>query len=193
MDPVIPLDLNRMFLGEHPPLFFVEIVVRVILIYGFSVVALRYMGKRGVRQLTPFEFIVIIALGSATGDSMFYPEVPILYAWLVIAAMVALDTLVANLQSRSKRVNAFMEGLPRLVIHEGRILEGELAAESLRVDELLSRLREKNIPNTGQIRYAFLEPSGNLGIILHEPSDQRPGRDTVPAHLLEQACAPGSP
>lgn len=181
-----------MFLGEHPPLFFVEIVVRVILIYGFSVVALRYMGKRGVRQLTPFEFIVIIALGSATGDSMFYPEVPILYAWLVIAAMVALDTLVANLQSRSKRVNAFMEGLPRLVIHEGRILEGELAAESLRVDELLSRLREKNIPNTGQIRYAFLEPSGNLGIILHEPSDQRPGRDTVPAHLLEQACAPGS-
>lgn len=192
MDPVIPLDLNRMFLGEHPPLFFVEIVVRVILIYGFSVVALRYMGKRGVRQLTPFEFIVIIALGSATGDSMFYPEVPILYAWLVIAAMVALDTLVANLQSRSKRVNAFMEGLPRLVIHEGRILEGELASESLRVDELLSRLREKNIPNTGQIRYAFLEPSGNLGIILHEPSDQRPGRDTVPAHLLEQACAPGS-
>lgn len=174
-----------MFLGEQPPLYFVEIVLRVILIYGFSVLALRYMGKRGVRQLTPFEFVVIIALGSATGDSMFYPEVPILYAWLVIAAMVGLDTLVVNLQARSRRANAFMEGLPRLLIHDGRILEEELAAERMRIDELLSRLREQNIVNTGEIRYAFLEPSGNLGIIRHDPQEQKTGHDTVPVHLLE--------
>lgn len=118
------------------------------------------MGKRGVGQLTPFELVVIIALGSATGDSMFYPDVPILYAWLVIASMVARERLVANLQARSRRVNAFMEGLPRLLVHDGRILEEELAAERMRVDELLSRLREKNILNTGEIRYASLEPSG---------------------------------
>ncbi len=192
MDPVIPFDLNRMFVGQAPPLYFMEIVVRVILIYGFAVLALRYMGKRGVRQLTPFEFVVIIALGSATGDSMFYPEVPILYAWLVIGSMVVLDTLVANLQARFRRVNAFMEGLPRLVIHDGQILEEELTAESLRIDELLSRLREKNIVNTGEIRYAFLEPSGNLGIILHEPNRRTSGHDTVPMRLLEQ-CAASAP
>ena len=174
-----------MFVGQEPPLYFIEIVVRVILIYGFAVLALRYMGKRGVGQLTPFELVVIIALGSATGDSMFYPEVPILYSWLVIASMVALETLVANLQARSRRVNAFMEGLPRLLVHDGRILEEELAAERMRVDELLSRLREKNILNTGEIRYAFLETSGNLGIIRHDPHDRKIGHDTVPVHLLE--------
>jgi uncharacterized membrane protein YcaP (DUF421 family) len=47
-----------------------------------------------------------------------------------------------------------------LLVHDGRILEEELAAERMRVDELLSRLREKNILNTGEIRYASLEPSG---------------------------------
>lgn len=156
MDPVIPLDLHVR--GPRAP----------SLLYrdrghghpDFAVLALRYVGKRGVGQLTPFELVVIIALGSATGDSMFYPDVPILYAWLVIASMVARERLVANLQARSRRVNAFMEGLPRLLVHDGRILEEELAAERMRVDELLSRLREKNILNTGEIRYASLEPSG---------------------------------
>ena len=183
MDPVIPFDLYRMFVGEQPPLYFLEIVARVILIYGFAILALRFMGKRGVRQLTPFEFVVIIALGSATGDSMFYPEVPILYAWLVISVMVTLDTLVVNLQVRYKRVNAFIEGVPRMVIHEGRILEDALADERLRVDELLSRLREKSILNTVEIRYAFLEPSGNLGIIRSDPHERKPGHDTVPPQL----------
>jgi uncharacterized membrane protein YcaP (DUF421 family) len=180
MDPIIPLDFQRMFLGEQPPLYLVEILLRVFLIYGFSVLALRYMGKRGRRQLTPFEFIVIIALGSATGDSMFYPEVPVLYAWLVIASMVALDNIVASLQARYKRVNNFMEGVPRLLIRDGEVLEDELAREQIRVEELFSQLRENEVLNTGEIRYAFLEPSGNLGIVRFQPSDRKPGADTLP-------------
>ena len=180
MDPVTPFDLQRLFLGEQPPLYLFEIVLRVFLIYGFAVLALRYMGKRGRRQLTPFEFVVIIALGSATGDSMFYPEVPVLYAWLVIAGIVVLDNLVAIAQTRSRAVNNFMEDVPRMLIREGEVLEDELSRERIRMDEFLSWLREKEIANTGEIRYAFLEPSGNLGLIRFRAGDCRQGLDTLP-------------
>lgn len=87
-DAVTPLDLQRMFIGAHPPLFLIEIVIRILLVYGFAAVVLRWMGKRGRRAFSPFELLVVIALGSATGDSMFYPEIPILHAWVVIAAVV---------------------------------------------------------------------------------------------------------
>src|SRR5688572_12528546 len=98
MATVTPLDWHRLFFGEGPPLFFMEIVVRVLLTYSFAVVALRYMGKRGQRQMAPFELVLVIALGSATGDAMFSPEVPILYAWLIIAVMVGLNRVLGIVQ-----------------------------------------------------------------------------------------------
>jgi uncharacterized membrane protein YcaP (DUF421 family) len=180
MDPVTPFDWQRLFIGQEPPLFMLEIIFRVVLIYGFAVYMLRYMGKRGQRQMTPFELLVVIALGSATGDSMFYPEVPILYAWLIIFVVVALNVLLEKLQFRHTRVNRFLEGMPRLLIHEGKILEESLAKENLREDELMAFLREQHIKDLGQIRYAFLEQTGHLGLIQYGEKDQLEHYSTFP-------------
>ena len=66
MDPVVPFDWQRMFVGAQPPLFFLEIVLRVILVYGFTVIMLRLTGKRGQRQMTRFELVLVIAPVLAT-------------------------------------------------------------------------------------------------------------------------------
>jgi uncharacterized membrane protein YcaP (DUF421 family) len=180
METVTPFDWARMLVGEQPPLYFLEIVVRILLTYGFAVVALRYMGKRGQRQMSTFELVLVIALGSATGDSMFSPEVPILYAWLIISAMVLLDRLLSWLQLRYKPVNDFLEGRPQLVLQAGRILERNLRHERLRRCELLALLREQGVRNTGELDYAFLEATGNLGFI-RAPAERRyEGESTCP-------------
>lgn len=180
MNPVTPFDWQRLFIGQEPPLFFLEIVFRVILIYGFSVFMLRYMGKRGQRQMTPFELLVVIALGSATGDSMFYPEVPILYAWLIIFIVVALNSALEKLQFRHRRVNIFLENIPRLLIHEGKILEKGLEKENLREDELMALLREQHVSDVGHIQYAFLEQTGHLGLIQYAEDERLERRSTFP-------------
>jgi uncharacterized membrane protein YcaP (DUF421 family) len=137
----------------------------VFFIYGFSVIMLRFMGKRGQRQMTPFELLGVIALGSATGDSMLYPEVPIFYAWLIIFVIVALNELLERLQFRFKKVNRFLESVPRLLVQEGKILEGSLKKENLRNEELMALLREQHVKDLGEIKYAFLEQTGQLGLI----------------------------
>lgn len=185
MDPVNPFDFHRLFLGNQPPLFFLEIVLRVILIYGFAVLVLRYMGKRGQRQMSMFEYVVVIALGSATGDSMFYPEVPILYAWLVIVLIVLLNHLTASFQLYSKKANSFLEGDPRLLIKEGKIVEESLAKERLRREELMQLLREHEVEDTGEVRYAFLERTGNLGLFRHTEEEKVAGENTFPDDVLE--------
>ena len=180
MDPVTPFDWQRLFIGNQPPLFFLEIVFRIILIYAFTVFMLRYTGKRGQRQMTPFELVLVIALGSATGDSMFYPEVPILYAWLIILVMVGLTYLVEKLQIRSRRINTFLEGKPQLLVREGELLEDSLKRENLRPAELMSLLRERGIKSTGEVQYAFLEPTGQLGVFQYPDQGQVEGRSTFP-------------
>lgn len=183
MDPITPFDWQRLFIGQEPPLFFLEIVLRTVLIYGFAVFMLRYMGKRGQRQMTPFELLVVIALGSATGDSMFYPEVPILYAWLIILIVVGLNRILDKLQLRSKRINVFLEGRPQLMIKEGQVLMENLDKEHLRFEELLALLREQHVKNIGEVQYGFLEQTGQLGILRYDEADQRDGRSTLPDEI----------
>lgn len=193
MTSVVPFDLARMFLGTQPPLYLLEIVVRVILVYVFGALVLRMMGKRGQRTLSPFELLVVIALGSATGDSMLYPEVPILYAWMVIAAIVVCETLMARLQFRFTSVERFLEATPRLVVHEGRIVHEALRAERIRIDELYSMLREHGIENTGELRYAFLELSGQLGLIRYPAHALRDGENTLRTSVLAEQGVVTSP
>lgn len=183
METITPFDWHRLFIGDQPPLYFLEVVFRVVLIYAFAVIVLRYMGKRGQRQLSPFELVLVIALGSATGDSMLYPEVPILYAWLIILTMVSLNFFLSKLQFRYRRVNTFLEGLPRLLVKEGRIIEENLAKEHLRREELFALLREREIDNTGQVQYIFLEQTGHVGLFRRKETDRLEGEDTLPNEL----------
>lgn len=179
MDPITPFDLQRMFIGNQPPLFFLEIVVRIVLIYVFSVFVLSFMGKRGRREMSPFEYMVIIALGSATGDSMFYPDVPLLYAFLVITTIVVLNQAVSALQYRNRRVHKFIEGEPGLLVKNGHVLRDNLKRERMTEDELFSMLREAKIENVGEVRYAFLELSGELGLILYDEGERVQGMSTL--------------
>ena len=50
-DPVAPFELGRMFFGEHPPLYYAEIVVRTVIIYGYTLALIRWIGGRSVAQL----------------------------------------------------------------------------------------------------------------------------------------------
>jgi uncharacterized membrane protein YcaP (DUF421 family) len=180
MDSVTPFDWHRLFLGGQPPLYFLEIVLRVVLIYAFAVFGLRLMGKRGQRQMSAFELVLIIALGSATGDTMFYPEVPILYAWLIILLMVGLNRLLSYLQFQYNSFNIFLEGTPRLMIREGKILEKSLHKEHLRREELLGLLREQEITNTGEVQYVFLEQTGHLGLFRRTKFEEKEEISTFP-------------
>ncbi|PAP75465.1 DUF421 domain-containing protein [Rubrivirga marina] len=183
MDPTTPLDWHRMFFGVEPPLFLVEIVIRIVAIYLFAAVFMRLMGKRGQRSLSPFETLVIIALGSAVGDGMFYPEVPIVYAWLVIVCVVLLDWLIDALQLRSRWTFLAMSGEPILLVRDGEVVSGGLRAARLRRNELMGLLREQEVANTGEVRYAFLEESGYLGLIRFPDGEAREGEATVPPEI----------
>jgi len=65
------LNLNEMLLGEESVDFLIEVVCRSAIMFCFVLVALRASGKRGIKQLSIFELVIIIGLGSAAGDPMF--------------------------------------------------------------------------------------------------------------------------
>ena len=183
MDPFEPFNWYRLFIGDQPLLFYLEIVFRTVFIFIYAILLIRYMGKRGSRNLSTFENVVIIALGSATGDSLFYPQVPLLYAVLVITLIVGCSRLIQYLQLRYQPVNTFIDGYPILMIEQGKVDTEGLKLARVRQEELFGMLRCEGLTGTSKIRYAFLERSGQLSVICTKEGSEYEGTSILPSQL----------
>ena len=71
-----------------------EIIFRTVFMFCYTIANVRLMDKRSMGMLSSFEIIVIVALGSAVGDPMFYREIPLLYAMVVISTMYLQSALL---------------------------------------------------------------------------------------------------
>ncbi|MFC6802461.1 DUF421 domain-containing protein [Deinococcus caeni] len=188
---IVPFDWARMLLGDAPPLFLLEIVFRTAVIFLWLVFLLRVTGKRGLAQLSPLELAIVIGLGSAAGDPMFYPEVPLLHAMLVLALVVALQRLLSHLVIRSEHVETFIEGLPVELVRDG-VLRGEaLQRANLSREDLFERLRAQGVRQLGEVQRAYFEQDGALSVFTHPHDPRRACRSCRPGTWNPRApCRP---
>ena len=176
-----PFDWHRIFLGDQVgTLFLLEIVFRTVVMYGYALVFARFIGKRGVGQVSPFEFILIIIVSSAAGDPMFYGHVPLLHGILVLTVVLLMHRLVSSVTDRSERAEDVVEGEPVLVVDSGEILEESLGAGTLSRRELLMELRQQGVRNVGDVERAFFEPSGRISVLPAPQDKQRKTESTQP-------------
>ncbi len=117
--PASLLDFGRILFGSESPLFLFEIILRTAIVYIYALVLLRWLGSRTIGQLSTVEFLLVIALGSAVGDAMFYPDVPLIHALLVVTIVVLANKGLDILIARSKTAEKMLDGVPEEVIVEG--------------------------------------------------------------------------
>ncbi len=179
-DPTRPFDVRRMFVGDEPPLFLVEVAFRTVFIFAFTLVLLRIVGKRAVGQLSLFEVTIIIGLGSAVGDPMFQPDVPLSHAMVVITLVVSMYRLVIVLVNRSPKFESFVEGKTACLVKEGRIDVARLRSEHYGREEMFEMLRRAGITQLGEVKVAYLEQSGTLAVFARPPAEVELGLPLVP-------------
>ncbi|TDE18675.1 DUF421 domain-containing protein [Dyadobacter psychrotolerans] len=173
---------ERVLLNELPAEFIFEVIFRSAIMFTIVLIALRATGKRGVKQLSIFETVIIIALGSAAGDPMFYEDVGILPALVVFTTVILLYRGVTWLTGKSKWFEKLVEGETVCLIKEGNFSITEFKKESLAQDEFFSELRLKSIEHLGQIKNAYLEPSGEVSVFFYDDEEVLAGLPILP-HL----------
>lgn len=173
-------DLQRIFIGDESLRFLLEVVFRTAIMYVFLLLSVRFIGKRGMSQLTPFEYIIVILLGSAAGDSMFYPNVPLIHCMGVILTVVILEKIFSHLTNRSKKMEGMIESKPALLILNGKILEEACDSEDISFDEMYMELRMHGVRNVGEVERAYLEPSGKLSVFRYSAKESKKGVSTFP-------------
>lgn len=171
---------NRVLFNKLPANYLLEVVFRSTIMFLVVLVALRISGKRSIKQLSIFELVIIIALGSAAGDPMLYEDVGIIPAFTVFVTVILLYKCIIWLTNKSEAFETFMEGKPIYLIREGRFSLNDFNKEQLSQEEFLSELRLKNIEHLGQIKTGIVETSGDLSIIYYSDEEVRPGLPIYP-------------
>lgn len=182
-------EILRLLFGEEDTqnfVFFAEVVLRTVVMYAYTIFLTRMVGQGGIGQIGPFEFVLVIAVGSAAGDPMFYPDVGLFQGILVITVIILLHRLTGYILHRFRSLETTIEGNPLLVVHEGKICGERLGSGSLTEAELLALLRIEGVRDTGEVECAFFEPNGRISLFRYEEGKGKQVQKTIPDDAKER-------
>lgn len=146
---------------------FGEVIFQTILAFGALLLITRVMGKQQISQLTFYDYISGITIGSMT--AVLAIDVDAGRTWVHLTALLLFGALVfasSYASEKSRAARKLLEGEPTVVIHNGKILEANMATMRYSLDHLTSQLRQKDVFNVGDVEFAILEPNGQISVLL---------------------------
>lgn len=183
-EPVNSFDLKRMLLPEEVDFTFLfEVAFRTFFMFGILLIFLKLSGKRSIAQLSLFEIALIVGLGSAAGDPMFYHDVgllPILVVFLVIGLLYKALTI---LTLKSEKAEKLIEGKTEPLLRNDLMITENLDSQALSYDEFFGFLRMMHVEHLGQIRAAYHEINGDISIFFYTDEEVKPGLPILPEAL----------
>ena len=136
--------------------------VRSIILYLIVLFVMRFMGKREIGQLEPFELAISIMIADLACTPMANTGLPIYLGIIPIFALLVMHLLISFISVKSIKLRAFLSGKPSILINRGKIDEKVMIRENFTINELQERLRGQNIFDLGDVEYAILETSRSV-------------------------------
>lgn len=177
------IEWKRILMNDLPYSFLLEVVLRSVIMFIIILCTLRASGKRGIKQLSVFELVLIIGLGSAAGDPMFYKDVGILQALTVFVVVILLYIFVTKLTDKVTWFEKVLEGEPAYLMKDGKILLDEFKSSGLSKDEFFAGLRVLNVEHLGQVKTVLIETSGVFSVLFYADDEVKPGLPIFPDPL----------
>ncbi len=139
---------------------------RAVILYIIVLIVMRFMGKREIGQLQPFELVISIMIADLASTPMSEIGIPITSGIIPILGLLVMHLIISVLNMKSIKAREILCGKPRILIYRGKIDENALIREKFTINELEERLRGKDVMNLADVEYAILETSGEISVIL---------------------------
>ncbi|MBD8067485.1 DUF421 domain-containing protein [Bacillus sp. PS06] len=149
------------------------------LIVGFIslLIITKIMGKTQITQITPFDFISALILGELVGNAVYDKEIGTVQIIFAVALWGGLIFMVELITQKFRRTRSFLEGTPRIVIHNGKIDREELRKSKLDLNQLQHLLRGKGAFSLREVEFAILENDGSISLLKKAPFAQPTRKD----------------
>jgi uncharacterized membrane protein YcaP (DUF421 family) len=137
-----------------------EFIIRAAVVYLVLFLLLRFIGKKHVGQLSPFDLVVLLIISETVDGSLIGNDGSLIGA----ATLVLIMQLVGYITWKSKKAARFLEGTPRVLVRHGQVNNEILSKEQVTRSELIEALRHEGTCSLTNVRFAVLENDGTITI-----------------------------
>jgi len=157
---------------------YVSVLIRTVLAFVTLFVVARLLGKQQLSQLTFYEYITGITMGDIAASIAIDAGRSPLYYMLALVAFAALTLGTGVITEKSRPLRKLIEGEPVVLVHNGKILEHNMAKSGYNMENLMMQLRERDAFDIREVEFAIAETDGYLTVL--KKSQNRP---VTPADL----------
>lgn len=141
------------------------VIVRSIIAFGSLLIFARFLGKQQVSQITFFDYILGITIGSVAANlttdltSEAWPHWVGLFTWTFLVYVLQKITL------KWRKASIYLDGEPAIVIMEGKLMDNVMKKLRYRISDLQEQLREKGVFDISEVQYAVIEKDGQISVL----------------------------
>ena len=163
-DPVIRARANQQ--GEIfmwiPSLSILELIFRGVVVYLVLFALMRFIGKKHVGELSPFDLVVLLIISETVDGSLIGDDHSLTGGLISAATLVVLVQIVGYFTWRSRKAERLVDGVPRVLVRHGHVNDRVMKEEQITRGELIEALRREGHTALTDIRFAMLEPDGSI-------------------------------
>jgi len=143
-----------------------DFIWKAILIVIVGTILLRIAGRKTISQMTLAETVIMIAIGTLLIQPVSGKNI---WTTFVIGGVLVVTLLVMEfIQIKSDMFEKMITGKAKVVIDNGILNEKNLRKLRLSVDQLEMKLRQNSVSKISDVKWATLEPNGQLGFELKQ-------------------------
>ena len=158
-----------------------NVAFRTIFFYFFIIVVFRLMGKREIGELSLMDLVVSLLIAELVAISIENYDESMLLTIIPIAILLVFEIIFGVLSVKSEKFRILVDGKPSLIINKGKINKTEMKKQRYSLDDLMLELRNNNIEDLTQVKFAILENNGRLNLYKNDTSD-------IPFPLILDGC-----
>jgi uncharacterized membrane protein YcaP (DUF421 family) len=145
------------------------VIFRTTIVTLLIVFVIKWLGNKGLGQLSTIELIIILGLGNAVSEPMLNPtEMSIPQGYAVIIVAIAIFKMYDYLTTKYRRFSKMIVAKPILLVKEGKILDESMMKARISREEFESYLRLSGTDDISEIKSSYLEINGQVSFIKRE-------------------------
>ncbi len=142
------------------------VIASTAAIYFSALFAVRLAGRRTLAQMSAFDVIVTIALGTVVSSTALSRSPSYVQGVAALVTLLVLQVLVATARQRVPALRRYLDFTPQLVVRDGAMeLRRNPLTAQMTEEELLSKLRQHRVFNVASARFVILEPTGQVSVV----------------------------
>ena len=171
-------DIKRILLGEAPPEFLLETLVRSVISFVVLLIILRLLGKRMSGKLTSTEMSVQLMFGAIVSSAMQIPDRGILEGSFALLLVLLFQQGLTWWTYHNQKVEDRLLGTTSLLIKDGVLQLNDMEKEKISRNQLFAKLRSEDIKQLGEIKRLYMETNGKFS--LYKSKEKKPGLMVLP-------------